>query len=233
MNKTKINIKNKMVIVAAFIVGILTSTYTKTLNPNNVYITLEQKRNLELEIENSKLEIEKLKETLKNQKESLREYETFFKDSDKSIMDLLEEELLYYEMLSGASEVTGEGIILKISDSEIDIINEGNPNDLIVHDIDILRIINDLKSAEAKAISINGERVISTSQIKCSGATITINDTTYGQPFIIKAIGDIDILKASIISPNSYASLLTDVYSINIKIEEKNDIIINSYKKYT
>ena len=107
-----------------------------------------------------------------------------------------------------------------------------NPNELIVHDIDILRIVNDLKKAGAIAISINGERLLTLSKIKCSGSTIKVNDTTYGQPFIIKAIGDLNTLKASVISPQSYTNILQEVYGIYIKVEEENDIIINSFKKY-
>ena len=69
------------------------------------------------------------------------------------------------------------------------------------------------------------------------------NDTTYGQPFIIKAIGDLNTLKASVTSPQSYTNTvyfsdivivvaIRKVYGIYIKVEEENDIIINSFKKY-
>ena len=44
-----------MVILCAFILGILIAIYIKTLNPQKVYITLEEKKNLEhkIEIENT------------------------------------------------------------------------------------------------------------------------------------------------------------------------------------
>ena len=74
--------------------------------------------------------------------------------------------------------------------------------------------------------------LLTLSEIKCSGATtITVNETTYGQPFIIKAIGDLNTLKASVTSPQSYTNILQEVYGIYIKVEEKNDIIINSFRK--
>ncbi len=81
------------------------------------------------------------------------------------------------------------------------------------------------------SIAINGERLLPLSKIKCSGATITVNDTTYGQPFIIEAIGDKETLAASVISPESYANLLKEGYGIYIKVEAKDYITINSYKK--
>lgn len=233
MNKKNKPIKQKMVITGAFIVGILISLYIKTLDPNRVYMTLDEKREIESEIENTKNEVNKLNNILKEQEETLSEYKSVFKDSDKSVLDLMEHELKYYKILSGYATVTGPGVIISISDSERDLESGQNPNDLIVHDIDILRVLNDFKKAGAEAISINGERVLANSKIKCSGATITVNETTYGQPFIIKAIGNIDMLKAAVISPGSYASLLKDVYGINVKIEEKINMTINSYEKYT
>jgi len=98
--------------------------------------------------------------------------------------------------------------------------------DVIIHDIDILRLLNDLRKSGATAISINGERVLGKTQIKCSGSTITVNDTTYGQPFVIRAIGDIDSLNAAVLSPESYTYSLKEVYGINIEVESINNMKI-------
>lgn len=233
MNKRDKRIKQKMVITGAFIVGILISIYLKTLDTDKVYITLDEKKEIESNIENTKKEILRLKSVLKEQEKTLDDYESALEDVNKSPMDLMEKELEHYKMISGRSAVEGSGVVLSISDSDKELQNGQNPNDLLVHDIDILRILNDLKKSGAKAISINGERVLPTSKVNCSGATITVNETTYGQPFVIKAIGNIDMLKAAVISPDSYVNLLKEVYGINIQIEENNNMIVNSYEKYT
>ncbi|MCC0680360.1 DUF881 domain-containing protein [Clostridioides sp. ES-S-0005-03] len=223
--------KKKMIILGAFILGIFISTYIKSLNPNKVYITLIQTKNIESEIENTNKEIKNLKEALKSNKKTLDEYKQAENNGNESIQTLMKKELEEVKELSGYSAVTGPGITITMKDSERELKDGQNPNDLIIHDIDILRVLNDLKKAGAKAISINGERVLSTSKIKCSGATITVNDTTYGQPFIIKAIGDIDLLSAAINSPESYAKSLKDIYGINIKIEENNGNRVNLFAK--
>lgn len=233
MNKKDKPIKQKMVITGAFIVGILISMYLKTLDPDKVYITLDEKKEIESNIEDTKKEILRLKGVLRDQEKTLNDYESALEDDDKSPKDLMEEELERYKMISGYSAVEGSGVVLSISDSDKELQNGQNPNDLLVHDIDILRILNDLKKAGAKAISINGERVLHTSKVKCSGATITVNETTYGQPFVIRAVGNIDMLKAAVISPDSYINLLKEVYGINIQMEENNNMIVNSYEKYT
>ena len=223
MNKRKKYIKQKMVILCAFILGILIAIYIKTLNPQKVYITLEEKKNLEHKIEIENKQIEKLRNIKLEYEKDLEAYEQKSLN-EKSVKELMEYELSYLKDVTGESKVIGDGIIITIKDSENDLKENQNPNELIVHDIDILRIVNDLKKA--------GERLLTLSKIKCSGSTIKVNDTTYGQPFIIKAIGDLNTLKASVISPQSYTNILQEVYGIYIKVEEENDIIINSFKKY-
>ena len=208
MNKRKKYIKQKMVILCAFILGILIAIYIKTLNPQKVYITLEEKKNLEHKIEIENKQIEKLRNIKLEYEKDLEAYEQKSLN-EKSVKELMEYELSYLKDVTGESKVIGDGIIITIKDSE-----------------------NDLKKAGAIAISINGERLLTLSKIKCSGSTIKVNDTTYGQPFIIKAIGDLNTLKASVTSPQSYTNILQEVYGIYIKVEEKNDIIINSFKKY-
>ncbi|WP_286183958.1 DUF881 domain-containing protein [Clostridium sp. CCUG 7971] len=231
MNIKRKNIKQKMVILGAFVAGILISTYLKTFDSSKVYISLDEKKKLENKIELSKNNIEKLEKTKSDLQEYVKKYEEVLEDDNKSINDLLEEELKKIKELSGYTDIKGEGLIVTIKDSEKEVTSGENPNDFIVHDIDVLKIINDLKKSGAKALSINGERLLPTSRIKCSGATITVNDITYGQPFVIKAIGEADSLMASIISPQSYANLLKDGYGIYVKAQEKNDIVINSYEK--
>lgn len=231
MSRKVKSMKQKIFILCAFILGLLIAIYIKTLNPNKVYITLEEKKDLEHEIDIQKKEIDKLKELKKEYEKSLDEYTNTLSNKEE-VKNLMEEELISLKEDTGDIKVSGSGIIITIKDSDNELKENQNPNELIVHDIDILRIVNDLKKAGARAISINGERLLALSKIKCSGATIKVNDTTYGQPFVIKAIGDLSTLKASVVSPESYTHILQEVYGISIKVEEKNDIIVNSFKKY-
>lgn len=229
MNSSNKHTKQNMIIVGAFILGILLAVYLKTLDPTKVYITLDEKKYIENQIQIKKEKIDKFKLQKQESEQSLKKYEQVIKNN-LSLNKLMEEDLNHLKIISGYVDVKGPGIIVTIKDSENELKNGQNPNDLIVHDIDILRIINDLKKAGAEAISINGERVLPLSKIKCSGATITVNDTTYGQPFIIKAIGNTDSLIASIISPGSYSNLIKDGYGIYIEAKVQENIYINSTK---
>lgn len=230
INKSKIKTKQTLILLIAFVLGIFIAIYLKSMDSDNVYISLEEKRLLESEINNKKVEISNLKKRKEEYEKSLKAYKEVIKNENKSIEELMNEELDYLKVISGYSSIVGSGVVITIKDSERELSSGETPNDLLVHDIDILRILNDLKKAGSKGIAINGERVLPTSEIKCSGATITVNKTTYGQPFIIEAIGDTESLMASINAPQSYASLLRSVYGIYINIEENEEITLKFYE---
>ena len=69
----------------------------------------------------------------------------------------------------GLTDVKGPGVIINVSDSKLDTGNSLLSSELLVHDKDILGIVNELKNAGAEAISINGQRVVSTTAIICGG----------------------------------------------------------------
>lgn len=225
--KRKKVIKQKLLVIFSFVLGI--SIYIKSLNPEQVYVPLSEIDKVKKEINYYKEKNEKLEMLLIEYKSNL----DIYKNNKDKIIPIMKDELYNLKIVSGYVSVRGNGIEVKIHDSEKKLKKGQNPNELLIHDIDILKVINDLKKSGAEAISINGERIVSSSEIKCSGPTITINGKTYGQPFVIKAIGDSDMLKASLISPGTYANLLKKTYGIYIDVIEKNDIFINSYQKHT
>ena len=74
---------------------------------------------------------------------------------------------------AGLTEVKGEGIVIILNDSTL----KTNENIMlsIIHDSDLLVILNELKKAGSQAIAVNGERVIAKSVQICNGPTIRIN----------------------------------------------------------
>ena len=120
MNKRKKYIKQKMVILCAFILGILIAIYIKTLNPQKVYITLEEKKNLEHKIEIENKQIEKLRNIKLEYEKDLEAYEQKSLN-EKSVKELMEYELSYLKDVTGESKVIGDGIIITIKDSENDL----------------------------------------------------------------------------------------------------------------
>ena len=128
----------------------------------------------------------------------------------------------------GLTEVTGQGVIITVADSDIDSNTVLNTSDLLVHDKDILKIVNELKNAGAEAISINEQRVVLTTPIICGGNIININGERIGSPFEIKAIGSPEAL-ANLSRPGGYLSNLEEYRGIKISLKKMDNITIPKY----
>lgn len=144
--------------------------------------------------------------------------------------------LVNYNNLLGYSELKGPGIIITLDDGE-GLFNNGMVTDYIVHDGDILQVVNALKNAGAEAISVNGQRIISNTSITCIGNVVKINNEKVGTPFVISAIGPTSLLYGSLTIPGGYISLLEGAgVKVSIDQVEKDTIIIPKYEgvyKYT
>jgi uncharacterized protein YlxW (UPF0749 family) len=64
------------------------------------------------------------------------------------------------------------------------------PDDLVVHQQDVQAVVNALWTGGAEALTIMGQRVISTSAVRCVGNTLLLDGRVYSPPFDISAIGD-------------------------------------------
>ena len=100
-----------------------------------------------------------------------------------------------YQTILGMTDVKGEGVIITVADNDkveaSDSFSSINDSNYIVHDGNLVAIVNELK---AEAISINGKRIVSSTSITCAGNVIQINGEKVGNPFEIKAIGPKDLL---------------------------------------
>ena len=76
--------------------------------------------------------------------------------------------------------------------------NRENPNYGIVHDYDILTLVNELRASGAEAIAVNGERLTAVSEIRCAGTLILVNWVRIAPPYEIKAIGDPEMLASGL-----------------------------------
>jgi len=64
------------------------------------------------------------------------------------------------------------------------------PDDLVVHQQDVQAVVNALWAGGAEAMTIMGQRVISTSAVRCVGNTLLLAGRVYSPPFVISAVGD-------------------------------------------
>ncbi len=155
------------------------------------------------------------------------------------IEDSLTKRVLALKQAAGLTSLTGQGVVLILNDGERELHEEENPNNLLVHNVDVQNLVDNLRYAGAEAISINDERYIfGHTEIQCTGPTLRINNTVFAQPFIIKAIGNKQHLEASINAPEAFGQVLRrygvflEVYtSVNLEIPAYSGFVKTRYMK--
>ena len=127
----------------------------------------------------------------------------------------LSKEIEENEKLLGITDVNGEGLIIDILDGK----------DLI-HQEDMLIMIDELKNAGSQAISINEQRVTNSTYLYCDGSVILMDGEKIGNPFVIKAIGDKETLYGAITRNKGYINVLQKD-EIEINIEKSDNVQIS------
>lgn len=170
------DLKGKLVIAFVFMVlGFMLSVQ---------YKTTEQQRSIRMDRVEDLSERLKLAET-ENQR-LLAEIENLRQHGADNPEDPGQERL---ELLAGTTEVEGQGIEVILDDSNIPKKANDNPNLYIIHDEDLLRVLNELRAAGAEAISLNDQRIVGMSEVRCAGPTVSVNNVRSAPPYVIKAIG--------------------------------------------
>jgi uncharacterized protein YlxW (UPF0749 family) len=99
----------------------------------------------------------------------------------------------------GLDGVTGPGVTVTLTDAPASVQPPGVDDDLlIVHQQDIQAVVNVLWASGAEAMTIQGQRVISTTGIKCVGNSVVLHGTPYAPPYVISAIGDPERMAAGL-----------------------------------
>ena len=179
-------------------------------------------------------EVLKMQEKYKNALEELDDKEKQLDNLIENISNNDDTAKLYsirlenLENLLGYNTLKGTGIIITVEDADVNS-NILNISDYLVHDKDLLQIVNALVNAGAEAIDINGQRIVSTTSITCAGNVIKINDEKIGAPYVISAIGLVEKLYGAITMPGGYLSLLQDNYGLKVNVEKSNSVKVEKY----
>jgi uncharacterized protein YlxW (UPF0749 family) len=101
---------------------------------------------------------------------------------------------------AGLTEKTCEAVQVSLDDAseESRLAYEGDPNDLVVHQQDIQAVANAMWNAGAEAVTIQGQRLISTTGIKCEGNQVTLHGIPYSPPYVVVGIGDPAAMEAEL-----------------------------------
>ena len=139
-----------------------------------------------------------------------------------------QEQIKANNMLLGTVEVEGPGLQITLEDNAMAAVGLLDPSLVLVHYDDILQVINALNNAGAEAISVNGQRIITTTAITCEGNVIKVNGEKVSSPFVIKAIGSQGALYGALTMPGGYLDILED-YGVIVKTEQVDNLVVEKY----
>lgn len=223
---------NPKIILALFsvLIGIFIATQMKLKVELYTPVTLKSIQNMKNELNSINNEIAEMELLIKQKEEELEILENISLGSE-NITDILKSDLEINKARAGRTTLEGPGVVITMYDNMDSQIVGFDINDDIIHDVDILNILNDLRVAGAESISINDQRVVSNSEIKCRGPVMMINGRSIGAPFIIKAIGDPKLLMASVNAPGTYGDTLKNVYFIGFEPRVEDKVLIPPYNR--
>lgn len=175
----------------------------------------QQERNKELAKEANSLQ------------EQIRDYEKSFASSEEEYEKLVDE-AEDLRLLLGDLPAEGKGVRVTLQDADYDP-TSANPNDYIVHESHVFKVINELKISGAQAIAINGQRLRANSYIQCTGPVITIDGKQHGAPFVIEAVGEPATLNSSLAIKGGILDQLTNE-NIVVTLEEHQKLFMEKVK---
>jgi uncharacterized protein YlxW (UPF0749 family) len=137
-------------------------------------------------------------------------------EDGRNVEESLKKELDRARMIAGLVDVKGQGVIIKIDNSEFGEVQEDN----------ILDVLNELRASNAQAISVNNERIIATSEVRTAGRYIMVNGSQLQAPFEIKVIANADTMEHTLKMIGGVEERLKNQYFLNVTIEKSDNVTI-------
>ncbi|MDD4438768.1 MAG: DUF881 domain-containing protein, partial [Tissierellia bacterium] len=173
-----------------------------------------------------KLLVNNMQNAVDSEKKAIADYKASKYQDDINEINSQIEQIKFY---NGFTAVRGPGIMVRVSDNisedpELDIMER------IVHDVDIVVLLNDLKAAGAEAIEVNGKRIINISEVVCAGPLIRVNGEVIPAPFVIIAIGDMDELYDAVTEEGTYAYELKNTYGMEVVAAQGYNLTVREFR---
>ncbi len=235
MNKDEKN--SVFLIVIFFLVGVVMAVAVKNIATRDIpvqrdFFDVKTLYNQDLIADNLKNKNAELERKIASEQEHLRlhqEAAAQLENGVSAVEDIeayLDEEIQNHQIVDGSVAIEGPGVRITLADSDKVVEAGENPNKFLVHNSDILSVINELKAAGAEGIQINNIRLTSKSHIDCGGAVINIDNEISSHPFVIEAIGDADSMYTYLNSEESIIQLLK-YWEIKVNIEKSEYLLLN------
>ncbi|WP_243131644.1 DUF881 domain-containing protein [Desulfallas thermosapovorans] len=215
------------IMLVAAVLGLMLTMQFRVTNSATNGISIDRAQELNAELKHINEEKESLSKEISDLTFKLNQ----INQGQAEAKNALQSELNKVRMNAGLVTVSGPGIELVLDKPDTDTENSQIPPELmIIRDEDLLSAVNELWGAGAEAISINGERIIATTEIRLAGSFININLNRVIPPYQILAIGNPDILMDSLELPGGLKEYWRDL-GIKVTVEKHDDLTLPAYGK--
>ena len=138
---------------------------------------------------------------------------------------------------AGLEPVSGPGVTIVMSDASEERLEEAaadpdaDPDLLVVHQQDLQSVVNALWAGGAEAVVIEGQRIVTTTGIQCSGSAVQLQGVPYPQPYTIQAVGDPADLVSSVDGDLDVAAYRSDadVLGVGWSLTEESTVRAPAY----
>lgn len=216
--------------VVCVVLGILLSLQFKSVKENTLVDSLNTTRVQTMQnlLDEEREENDRLVSQVDELKKELQIYREAAADESADNTQVLLDEIARLQKAAGMTDVTGPGLEVVLSDSAAENTG-GDEANYLIHDSDVLSVVNELWDAGAEAVALNGHRIIASTEIRCSGSVLTINGRRTSAPFVIDAIGDTETMFNALMMRNGVVDVLRQ-WSIQVEVFEVEDLLIEAYE---
>jgi len=135
---------------------------------------------------------------------------------------------------AGMTAMTGRGLVVTLSDAppEQPVPSGSTANALVVHQQDLQAVVNAFWAGDAAAVSLQGQRIISTTGVKCVGNVVVLQGVPYAPPYTLVALGDpTTLFDALVASPEvqTYRAYTYEPYNLGWSLRESQRLKVPAY----
>jgi uncharacterized protein YlxW (UPF0749 family) len=217
-----------IVFVTVLLAAAVTAQLKASLVPNSNRVARDQQlvtsaRTLEADNVSLRAQLQSIQDQIKRDNERLAKTSQEAMQAQLSTRDQKER--------AGMTKVSGPGISVELGNGNDPHVPSDNRRDWLVKYLDIQDVVNQLWSANAEAISVNGQRVVTTSSFYVAGSDVLLNGVHLTAPYRIEAIGDGGHLNEVLSNAGNLAELKSrsDLYQLKLRWQTEHNLTLPAY----
>lgn len=210
-------------IIVGLVLGLMLSMQFRVVKEITANTSVERMERLQVEVREGAAERDELRTRLDELRDELDDIAT------TAQQERLRGQLELARIYAGLMPVTGPGLEITLNDSAAAPQPGESASISILHDEDLLRVLNELRAAGAEALAINDERILATTGVRCGGPTVLVNRTRrLAPPYVITAVGDPETLLSALQMRGGVLDTL-EFYNIQTSAKKMDQVVVPAY----